>query len=291
MSTAADSPWRPLRERLAGMTGERALVESVPEYMAWPLSKWLIRAIQHEEGPLDLATLVQLRLRRASGIGWDGNGRPYVMLQGDELLEAIDAALDIYSFLAATEVRSRTFEHQWWGRLLKELQSMLEHGGSAWKLNDDFNGLTRRVDETVSGAAQATMQAAPEDAASHLRRAWDATYGFNPDPTKAYSEAVKAVEAVVVPVTIPNDRVATLGKAIAHIKSTAAKWSIAIDQAGTPAPADALLAMLGLVWHGQSDRHAGPNTAPVTLESAQTALHAAVTLVQWFTSGAVKKSP
>ncbi|MEU1723689.1 hypothetical protein [Nonomuraea sp. NPDC005692] len=286
MSTATNSSWRPLRERMAGVTGERALVEGTPDYLLEPLRAWLGRARHNVYS--DLGTRLPLRLRRTDVFVGDG-GRQFVMLDGEDLLEAIDAAMDLNHYLF--EPGADPESNQRWAGMLVELRMMLEDGGSAWKPKDDYSGLTRRVDATVTEAARAAMKAAPPDASAHLRQAWDAAYGFAPDATRAYSEAVKAVEAVVIPHTIPNDQVATLGKAINHIKDTAAKWTIAVDQSGTPAPADALLAMLRLVWHGQSDRHAGPNTAPVTLESAQTALHVAVALVQWFTSGAVKKAP
>ncbi|MEV0994831.1 hypothetical protein [Nonomuraea sp. NPDC050202] len=290
MSTAADPSWRPLRERLAGQTGERALVEGTPLYLVQPLRDWLNEAVTDFDGQYDLAMLLQLRLRDTDVVPRhrDTDG-VFVVLDGDSLLEAIDATLNVCGSYAGVDGND-VFEHQWWGAMLLKLQLILDTGGSAWKLNDDLNGLARRVDETVAQAAWMTMQAAPTDAADHLKRAWNAAYGMNPDASKAYSEAVKAVEAVVIPAAIPNDRQGTLGKALAHIKQTAAKWTVAVDQSRTPASADVLIAMLALVWHGQRDRHAGPNTAPVTLESAQTVLHAAVTLVQWFTSGAIRKA-
>ncbi|MFG1977028.1 hypothetical protein ACGFJC_47515 [Nonomuraea fuscirosea] len=291
MSTAADSPWRPLRERLAGLAGERALVKGTPAYMVQPLQEWLTEAILSSlrEFEHDLGRALHLRLRRTDIVVAAGRGgMALVSLKGDDLLEALDAALAVNQFMIT---KSPSMARSWWQKMVMDLFQILEDGGSAWRITDDVGGLTSRVDETVAQAAREAMQSAPSDARQHLRRAWDAAYGYKPDATLAYSEAVKAVEAVVVPMAIPNDRLGTLGKALAHIKQTAAKWTIAVDQSGTPASSDVLIAMLALVWHGQSDRHAGPNTAPVTLESAQTVLHAAATLVQWFTSGAVKKAP
>lgn len=78
----------------------------------------------------------------------------------------------------------------------------------------------------------------------------------------------RAVEGAAIPVTLPNDRLATLGKVLA--------------------PADAVVGMIALLWEGQRDRHAGgPISQPVTQEAAQTAVHLAVTLVQWFSAGAI----
>jgi hypothetical protein len=48
--------------------------------------------------------------------------------------------------------------------------------------------------------------------------------------------------------------------------------------------------MLDLVWKGQSDRHGSPDlTAPISVsqEQAEAAMHLAVTVVQWFTTGVV----
>ena len=60
------------------------------------------------------------------------------------------------------------------------------------------------------------------------------------------------------------------------------------DAAGT----DPLLAVINLLWTGQTDRHAGQATLErVDQAPAEMAVHLAATLVQWFASGHVRPTP
>jgi len=48
--------------------------------------------------------------------------------------------------------------------------------------------------------------------------------------------------------------------------------------------------MIALLWEGHRDRHAGgPTTALITQPAAEAAVHLAAVLVQWFSSGAVRR--
>ncbi|WP_436761137.1 hypothetical protein [Streptosporangium sp. V21-05] len=163
----------------------------------------------------------------------------------------------------------------------------------AAQVNEGSDGLERRVDETVVAAAHFTIAAASANASAHLKAAWSATYGFHPDPEKAYSQAVKAAEAVVIPATIPNAGTPTLGTALKHLDDTAAKWTTVLDdKTGNPASAEPLIGLIRMLWQGQRDRHAGgPTSKPTTQEAAEAAVHAAILIVQWFNSQAVVKNP
>lgn len=67
-------------------------------------------------------------------------------------------------------------------------------------------------------------------------------------------------------------------------------WQLAMHSSGAPADIGPLVAMLRLLWQGQTDRHGGSTpTIPVTAEAAEAAVHLAVTLVQWFQSGAIRR--
>jgi hypothetical protein len=127
-------------------------------------------------------------------------------------------------------------------------------------------------------------------AGQHLTLAWVAVYGRSPDPGKAYSEAVKAVEVAAQPVITPADTSATLGKMIAVFRDGPGKWEFALKPSSTD-PHEAVLQMMRLVWTGQTDRHGTADPEKplhVSPEEAEAAVHLAVTLVQWFTSAAVR---
>jgi hypothetical protein len=167
-----------------------------------------------------------------------------------------------------------------------KLNDLLQQGGSVWRVNADKTGLERGVDDTVTTAVAATISNAATDAADHLRTAWDTAYGRNPDPDKAYDEAVLAVEALACPLVCPTNPRRTLGTVIADLSNQSAQWALVIgDSAGQPAGPDRLVEMLRLLWQGQS-RHAGsPNSRRQTQAEAEAAVHLAATLVQWLSSG------
>jgi hypothetical protein len=172
------------------------------------------------------------------------------------------------------------------------LNDHLRQGGSAWTVGVGEDGsfrLVRRVDKVVAEAAEAVMSAAGR-AGQHLRKAWSFAYGRNPDPSTAYREAVRAVEAIAGPVVLPKDPKATLGMMIVAIRDAPAKWQVALQ----PSSGDAVLMLnevMRLLWTSQLDRHGSADESvplTVSLEEAQAAVHLSLTLVQWFHSGAIR---
>jgi hypothetical protein len=168
------------------------------------------------------------------------------------------------------------------------LDYILAAGGSAYHYR---NGrLERRVDDTAVAAFERVTATASDEASMHLRRAWRAIYGRDPEPSRAYGEAVRAVEAVACPLILPNDPRPTLGKAIAHLRNNAEGWHFVLpgrDEAAGIAPQRL---MLQLLWTADRSRHAGgPDARDQLRTEAEAALPLAVTLVQWFTDGAVRR--
>lgn len=126
-------------------------------------------------------------------------------------------------------------------------------------------------------------------AARLLSDAWHAMYGRSPNPSEAYRDAVRAVEAAAKPLVTPHDPTATLGKMIAAMRDAPQKWTFAIAAEGVSG-VDVMRQLMDVLWKGQHDRHGrhdpeGP--IEVSASEAEAALHAAVTLVHWFRSGAV----
>jgi hypothetical protein len=144
------------------------------------------------------------------------------------------------------------------------------------------------VDPTLTAAVAKAANSAGNSAADYLRAAWTAAYGLHPDPSAAYRDAIRAVEAVVLPIALPRDPTPTLGKAIKHVKDTSNRWKTAIQDKDGQGTIDPVIAMLERLWHGQTDRHGG---AAPTQAMAEAAVHLAATLVQWFASKAVTRQP
>lgn len=244
------------------------------------LQSWLKLVLEDFPG---LGMSLQLRLRK----------NVITMPRGDELLEAIDAALTTMRPMLYSDDYTMYEQRAMWKHLVDQLQERLQEADSVWRISDDRGELETRVDDTVHAAAQAVMHK-PYDAAAHLQKAWTAAYAFRPDPSLAYSEAVKAVEAAVIPLTLPNAGTPTLGSVLSHLEGGAAsKYTLVIDdKVGAPASASAVTALMRVLWDGHRDRHPGGGTSkPITLESARAAVQIAVTVVHLFSSGAVVKMP
>lgn len=176
----------------------------------------------------------------------------------------------------------------------KELVGLLDDALSALRVQAHGRGLERRADAVAEAAhaeavASADTAANAGSAAAHLRTSWTCLHALHPDPGKAYSEAIKAVEAAAHALAEPNNHKATLGSMIGAIRSSQHRYSLIVGK-NRERDAATLIGMMALLWDGQSSRHgASTETRVETLDEATAAVHLAVTLVQWFTSGAVHK--
>lgn len=86
------------------------------------------------------------------------------------------------------------------------MKSYLLDAGSVWTVAAATKGkcyLVRRMPDGVAIAAKAAFQY--PNGGKKLATAWEAAFGVNPDPTRAYSLAVKAVEDAAIPAVCPND--------------------------------------------------------------------------------------
>jgi hypothetical protein len=180
--------------------------------------------------------------------------------------------------------------------LAAELNRALHEAGTGWRVALIEGTVNYRLERRTDPAALDAMTRITREQsreAAHLSAAWDAAYGRNPNPSRAYSEAIKAVEEVAIPVVLPNDTSATLGKVIGALRSTAAGWeSSFIRDTKLPSgtlvtPIEVVIAMLDLLWVNQTDRHAP--IEPISQSRAESAVHTALGLVGIFRSGSISK--
>jgi hypothetical protein len=285
--------FQPLSARDRGLPRQQILHEGVPSHMETFLRAWIARALRGGG-----AAQVALRLQIATG-----RGNPIDLLaQGiDEeyLLDVVDAILGYggpWPELNPGDMQlGRNSNYTGLKLLRRDLIGILEAGSSAWRVNDDFTGLTRRVDRTVAAAAEAATGTADNaadagSAADHLRAGWTALYQLHPDASGAYRDAIRAVEAAAHGLVEPNNTRATFGTMLRQLRDNPDRWVLAIRGPGGTGSIMPLIAMIELLWTGQTSRHGGQTpTRPETFEEAQMAVHLAVTLVQWFVTGAVSQ--
>jgi len=288
------SKWTPLSQRDNSDSEYHGLHEGVPPWLLQTLLTWIEHAFAHTRSTqagrrVEMSYPVQtmraaerelrFHLRETEGFWMWSELR--ALLEVDEILmlDVIDWALHKGSYGSGTTK-------------VTELNGYLESGGSVWVAVpvSEVHELQRRVEAAALIAVTAATTPA-DNASTHLRDAWSKAYGRNPDPSGAYREAVRAVEAVAKPTIAPKDNLATLGKMIRAIEDAPHKFAIALDPKGIP-PIDGLVTMMKLLWTAQLDRHGTDDTTKplnVTQDQAESAVNLAVTLVQWFRSGAVSR--
>jgi hypothetical protein len=269
----SDPPWVPLSERDNPPSETKVAYEGVPGHLAEPLWRWIELWVSDPE-----EILLVFRIAQASAAD-PQNDLSDAVFQDEELF------LDVIDFVLG-QVPIRPLERS---AAVNRLRWLLERGGSAWRVADDGQALERRIDPTVAEAvSRASVRVT--SAAEHPRTAWRAAYGRQPDPGKAYGEATKAVEAAAIPIVEPRNTKATLGTVLGTLKAQPDNWELSILRPDrTVNDAKPLVAMIELLWQGQSDRHGGSlPTVPISALAAPMAVHLSATLVHWFSSGAVR---
>jgi hypothetical protein len=321
--------WHPLSQRLDGLPAT-AWRREVPAALVKPLRKWVDETLRgcppllyiDERG---IAERVLLRLDLVStdvdvqeGEGSDGETAARGFLAYgtpvDLLPDVVDAALYLlptgFNVPVDMSVQSPTaaaIMTSWAKSIARDavdwanarrgvLSELLDDALSVLRVDPDGVGLERRADASASSAFGEAVRSAEAasgtgSAAGQLREAWGCVHALRPDPVKAYAQAIKAVESAAHALVEPRNAKATLGTMLGHLRTNRSRFSLVIPGPNGNGDVDPLIACMTLLWDGQSSRHGSSSpTRDETLEEATMAVHLAVTLVQWFTSGAVRRS-
>lgn len=299
-----DSPWRPLFVRGAdGGTEFDVLHEGLPGWLLGSVWRWLMDRAAEGGQPMVYrlerrlhVTLAEPKDRRVGTQHTAPNqllDRFWQTKDDRDRLVLIDAIL--YDMQVQARERFDGGEREKAEQLLRAAQQLgeiLAEGGSAWTTWAEASdwGLVRRVDEATAQLVE--IVAAPNtDAARKVRAAWSACYRHEPDPDAAYRHAVLAVEAVAIPLVLPDAARGTLGTVVAHIRDTVPRWSVGGLDAEQIASGETLYAMLRTLWHNQ-ERHARSDgtVVDVARAEAEAAVSLAVVLIHWFSTGLVVRT-
>jgi hypothetical protein len=190
------------------------------------------------------------------------------------------------------------YDAQGMSSAVSELDRALRQAGANYTVvQPDSNRSAYALEKRISSPTAATMTAATAtagNASDHLTKARKAAFGQQPDPSKAYWEAVKAVEAAAIPVVTPKDPTATLGKILGELRNNPQKFSTAfsrdasLGQGTTLTPLQVVIALADLLWKNQTDKHGSPQpSVPITQTQAEAGVMIAVTLVEMFRRSAI----
>jgi hypothetical protein len=287
----------------AGATGLR---EGVPGFLQAPLRDWVYEVTE------DQPSMAQ-RIRVRAAVPWDRAEGSMEKVSAflayfspaEYLLDTIDATLallpgkgfgrKIYLGPVVQDLEPEIPRQVEEVARRRALQQLLDDARSVCRVRPDGNGLERRASAVAVASvnsAVAAAEAKPDSgsAARHLRAALDAVRSLHPDPEKAYSQAIKAVEAAAHAVAQSVNARATLGTMRRMMRDHPEMYELAIpgpDGTGSVAP---VVAMMSMLWEGQTSRHGGQApTRPETLDEAEMAVQLAATLVEWFATGKIRR--
>ena len=259
-----DEQWLPLSARENPEIAQQfeALHDGVPAWLIVPLSTWIGKQIGEHYIQDWWRNRLSVKLHRSM----------------PRLLSEIptDYYLDIIDCVISTKQEIPDYNFPMAGAQLNEY---LKDGGSLFRASE--RGLERRVQTELQETADLVFGSGSR-AAQYLRDAWQKAWGRSPDPSGAYGDSVRAVEAAYRPVVSPNNERATLGTIISNMRDKPTKFHVRLQSSDGSGNVARVVAMLELLWKSQFDRHGTDDeTVPlnVSIEEAQDAVALVTILV------------
>lgn len=291
--------WRPLSRR--GQPDPRLdePYEGLPAHLRQPVIGWVDAAYwpgRHHpnsgEPSLPLLRELQLSMRLAAPLDLRNGGSAL-----NDVLERMEHdeafALDVVDFTLffITILLPHSFADS-----VSDLDHVLWAGGSAWEtaaaepLHDEDDSDHWQLSRRAIGPVRDAIDELPASsrAHQHLVAAWNRLVGRNPDPSAAYREAVRAIEAAAKPIVEPRNDRATLGTMLRVLRDApTGRFQPRLGDI------EDIERMMRLVWTNQRDRHGTDDDQTpftVSLEDADVAVHLALTLTRLFAGGHVTRT-
>jgi hypothetical protein len=277
--------WRPLSKRGVANPLLDEPAEGMPPWLVRPVFGWVVDLIVDRDpsgfdAPSvrdDLLNDMAIKLRFQQPLDFSNRTSA-----SDELLDRMRAdnelAFDVLDYLLG-HLHFAADNRGFPPNIADELATVLTDGGSVWEVAE-VEGVWALQRRSVGPIRDAIASASPATrAGQHLTTAWNRLVGRSPDPSSAYREAVRAVEAVARPTILPNNDRATLGTMIAAMRDKPEKWTTTL---GT---VDEVRQMMEMLWTNQLDRHGTDDEEVplnVTSDQADVAVYLALTLTRLF---------
>lgn len=261
--------------------------KGLPAYLLQPVLRWAVTQLTQQSftstgwsPDAQALSALQVALRLEPVLDWSGGGDTAMESLFQRMQTDSEFALDVLDYLIQ--------DAEW--PAVQEIERVLVLGGSEWEVARTASNrphLAKRVVGPVGDVVDEVRNHS-ERAHHHLSAAWEKLVGRNPDPSAAYKEAIRAVEAAAKPVVTPDDSEATLGKIVRALRDKPEKWTVVLDGASV----EQVARMGEMIWKGQLDRHGTDDPeAPlnVSQDEADAAVHIAISLTRLFASGGVTR--
>lgn len=266
--------WQPLSVR-CGLREQDGPFDGIPEHLTKSVLDWFTDTFdQRDEQSALMVEEICLKLQiRHSSKNFSSRLKMLIHTDQQRFLDAVDYGLYLHEYADSDRLRR-----------------YLRSGASIWTVAQGGKALELFVPAAESDAyAMATTP--QDDASEHLAEAWTHIYGRHPDPSDAWDHAIKAVEALLWELVIPNSTGATLGTILDALAAKPSKWSFRLASSSKAVDSVKILeAVIRLVWPNP-DRHGSGIVRMPTLEEAENVVQTAVMIVGWLRTGALVKCP
>jgi hypothetical protein len=274
-------------DRLAGQPVDDVLRREVSSHLAEALHAWLNRfgsIIGHQ-----FVSRAAARL----DLSPDRQSPNFFLLEGFDLLDLVDQVIDLsvnqQDSLDAAIAASGA---------IGDLQTIFDDHRSLYTIGEVNRksgiGLLARVDPAVQEAVSHLVHHQTGSAGQHLTAAWGALHQLHPDPAASYSEAIRAIEAALGPIVLPNAKGPTLGQIKYALKTNT--WASVLDRTGPdgklPSICEAtrssvvfLIDLLERVYGTHARHGCGDEHREQTQTQAAAAVYAAVAILGWTQTG------
>ena len=290
-----------LRPRLSvrrGYQPEFSQVTGVPDFL-WPyLRTWIGEAVENNENSSKIMLLLSLDLHMDIGNNiplyglYSENSYGLCMEPVSQFLDNLYSnenfeckktellILDVIDWLLRNDCGSKD-----------ALEMILSRAGHELRVSPEGDRLVERIDSVNWNSYGEVVR--PADEASRLMQdAWALAFGRDPNPSEAWSDAIKSIETLLKPIVSPDDSKATIGKMIAALRDKPEKWVCSLpdrkygtkDNKITKRGIEILIDTLNVIGY-QPNRHGNETTDAVDDITIRSILFLSVTVLGWLRDG------
>lgn len=235
------------------------IVSEIPSFLRENLYAWLDEYL-YEEAATQIAILLQVDAVKTFFNPVDTLLR-YAGESDETLIDVLDVVL---AHVQIARVNGAP-----------KLEKMLSLSNFEWKVKADNAGLEMRVASEIADWAIEKIDPS-ESCGKFLSSAWANHFGKYPDYSKSYSESVKALEALLIPIVSPKHLKATLGTVIGELNTNNSTLELLFEE-NANTKAVIVKDLLKLIWQNQDDRHGGVvHPEQITEEESRFALFTAL---------------
>ena len=174
----------------------------------------------------------------------------------------------------------------------QQLEAMMKESRTLWR--PVKTPAAWCLERHVSQELDATLDKTTGRPHDYLKGAWRKQFGRSPQPDGAYHDAIRAIEAAIIPAMGLTVKDPTLGKALGQLKNNPGGYDVGFAPSRDFVGVTAVWYSLMLLWKSQFDRHGTPDDdvpLNVSPEESERAVVLATAYVFGLQNGLLRRKP